>query len=283
MSEVNEVNASSPTLALLNKKVVGESGTVSKAKAKKAVQGEETAVVGVFASVSKEVENLTEGAAMNMARTLIEQGGLNDFKLGGVLSVIQANGWWQNGGYGKFKDFIDTELNIPYRKAMYLIQIYVGLVESGVPWDEVAVLGWTKLKELASVMSLSNYAEWVDKASKMTVLQLQEYLKVMKEQVANGTLEEGDEEVVAVSTLTFKVHSDQKEVVKQALEAAKKAHKTEFDNVALEHIALTYISEGAGALTLKDQLSLAGIDDAMDAFQAAFPSAKLSVEFEDFS
>jgi len=49
-----------------------------------------------------EIENIsTEKQAHEVAKTLIDEWEFSDFRLGGVLSVIQANGWF--GGYDNFK------------------------------------------------------------------------------------------------------------------------------------------------------------------------------------
>ena len=53
------------------------------------------------------------------------------------------------------------------RKARYLISIYDNLVTKMIPWEKVSHLGWTKLKDLAPVLTPENVDEWVAKAEKL--------------------------------------------------------------------------------------------------------------------
>lgn len=55
---------------------------------------------------------------------------------------------------------------------MYWVGIYNDLAESGVSWEKVKEFGWTKLKEIAGVLTQDNVDEWVDIAKQQTTLQL---------------------------------------------------------------------------------------------------------------
>src|SRR5690554_5970701 len=103
----------------------------SKSKAKVEVE------LDLIESTVNEVENLTKETALPEADKLIADAEFNFFKVGGVLLVIQEHGWWEADGYENFKEFIEARINIPYRKAMYLINIYQCLVEAGIKWDSV--------------------------------------------------------------------------------------------------------------------------------------------------
>jgi len=238
-------------------------------------------------TTSKEVENLTAQDAMSLAHKLMDETEFNYFKLGGVLSVIQANSFWEGQGFETFKEFMEEELGMPYRKGMYLIQIYNDLVESGVPWESVKGVGWTKLKELAKILTEDNVDGWVAKANSMTTIQLQEEIKAS----LVGDSEEGGEEqskVTTVTTLTFKLHDDQKEIVKACLEKAKADFGTEYDAVAIENICISYMESGTGkaktvtktvtkAEPLIDTMKAAGWEEAINTFEQAFPTIDISL------
>jgi hypothetical protein len=76
----------------------------------------------------------------------------------------------------------------------------------------------------------------------MTVLQLNAYVKQHKAGESGGSTGDDDSGVPKVSSMTFKMHDDQKEVVTEALDKAKEESKTEHNNVALEAICLDYLS-----------------------------------------
>lgn len=194
---------------------------------------------------STEVENLTKARALKLAPELIEAEGINDFKLGGVLQRIQEEKWWEGDDYESFKDYIETGLGLPYRKCMYLVNIYEKLVAAGIKWSDVKSIGWSKLRFIIDLLTEDNVAEWVKRADTMNSLEIQEYVKGLKEGKTK-TDDNGDEVTTKVSSMVFKVHPDQKETIKEALAKKKEESGTEHDNVALEQITLGYIEGNIG-------------------------------------
>jgi len=217
-----------------------------KGKGKKAATSKPESDIDLIVSTVVEIEHLSRDAAVELGHTLTDDTDFNYFKLGGVLSVLMENGWYKELGYDSWPDFINEEYGLGKRKSQYLIQIYNGLVESGVAWDDVKDLKWTKLKELSHILTKENAAEWVEIARDLTVLQLQEKIKQFK---ATGSLDAqttDDEQAAAnstnVSTLTYKVHPDQKETITSAVEKAMTEIGSEFKPVALEAICMNYLS-----------------------------------------
>ncbi len=194
---------------------------------------------------STEVENLTKAKALKLAPELIEAEGINDFKLGGVLQRIQEEKWWEGNDYESFKDYIETGLGLPYRKCMYLVNIYEKLVAAGIKWSDVKSIGWSKLRFIIDLLTEDNVAEWVKRADTMNSLEIQEYVKGLKDGKAKQD-ENGDEVTTKVSSMVFKVHPDQKDTIKEALAKKKEESGTEFDAVALEQITLGYIEGNIG-------------------------------------
>ena len=251
------------------------------------VTAKSKAKVDLIESTVTEVENLTAESAVAEAHNLIEGAEFNYFKLGGVLAVIQENGWWSESGHENFKTFIEAEMGLPYRKAMYLIEIYQSLVEAEIPWDTVKDVGWTKLKEIAKLLTQENADEWVQRANEMTTIQLVEYIKASQQ---SETAEEGDEETTKatkVSTMTFKVHEDQKETIRTALDKAKEEAGTEYDTVALEGICIQYMEGTLGKKTkgkapsMKDLMAKAGVEEVLEVFEECFPNVDLTVEMPE--
>lgn len=249
-----------------------------KDKAKKADKAKSTAVstdVGkdgeilgpdLIQDTAHEIENIDEVSARTTLFSLLEEGDFPDFKIGGLLSVIQSNGWFE--GYPKFQDYvvnkIEPKYGIGYRKALYLIQIYDALVESGVSWDQVKHLGWTKLQVIARVLTKDNVDQWVAIAAEQNVLTLVGTVKDTIKGDDQPKLE--DKTVKTVTQMTFKVHEDQKATIEAAIEKAKEASNTDVATVALEYVCLDYM----GGQSLATRMQAVGVAQAVKSLLKAF-------------
>lgn len=226
------------------------------------------------------IENLKKSEAYDRARELSEDIEFSYFQLGGILSVIQSNAWFTEDGFETFRDFVESEFGINYRKSMYLISIYNGLVQSGIPWTKVAPLGWTKVKELVGVITPENVDEWVAKAKGMTVLQLQQAIKEAAQTPGVDAPEGSESKVESVTTFTIKMHEDQKEVILEALERAKKEANTEHNAVALEAICMSYLSGGGGTVvqkTMPELMTQFGWQETLETFSEVFDDEDIEI------
>lgn len=237
----------------------------------------------LIVQVAQECESLKEDKAFKLIPTLLNNIDHDYFKLGGVLAVIQSNAWFMDKGFDNFKAYLESETGINYRKAMYLVSIYNGLVASGVKWGDVSKLGWTKLKELAMLLPPANVDEWVEVADGMTVLQLQEYIKTKSAAPATSN-KDAEKGATKTTTMTFKLHSDQKETVRAALDKAKHESGTDVDSVALEHICLDFLggtSKLATPKTLAELMKGKSAEEVLEAFGTVFPDVELSAEIPE--
>ena len=226
-----------------------------------------------------EVEALTKTKALNRAEKLAETIDTSYFELGGVLQVIFNQAWFE--GFESFDVFVYEKFGFQARKARYLMEIYSELVTKQIPWDKVQHLGWTKLKDLARHLTLENVDEWVEKASKCTVIELQAMLKA-------GLGEAGEAPATQdnITKLAFKLHNDQVETVTTALNKAKAECNTEYDNVALEMICAGYIggniavqaAEGSPAEQLKALMAGSDWQQVLETFAELYPDVNLTVE-----
>lgn len=222
----------------------------------------------VFIQIGNEIENLTKTKALNEATRLSEDIDRNAFRLGGVLNAIYKNTWFD--GYETFGEFVSSRFGFQERKAKYLIEIYTNLVDKQIPWELVGCLGWTKLKTLARHLTAENAEEWVEKAKKLTVLEIEALLK-------GATGSESDGKVVSdIVKLSFKIKNDQAEVINAALAKARADLGTEFDTVALEGMATAYLAGGA-IPPLEDQFKQMGWEEAIKRYAEAFPDVDLTV------
>lgn len=225
--------------------------------------------------VAAEVESLTKVKALNLADKLVESVEENYFKLGGVLKVIFENAWYE--GHESFAAFVANRFGFQERKAKYLMEIYDHLVTKMIPWDKVQGLGWTKLKDLARHLTLENVDSWVEKASKLSVVELQAVLK------GDGTEKAGKSVEGTSDSVKFKVtlKTDQNETVQSALSKAKAEVGTQFDAVALEMICTGYLAGsvgvGAPAQSLGEMIQKAGWQATLETFATIFPGVDLEV------
>jgi hypothetical protein len=196
-----------------------------------------------ISKAAKEIENLTSDQARDMAKSLVNEGEFETFRLGGVFSVVNNQKYFLQYGFPDFKSWVEAEHGYKYRKAMYLAQVYDLVLELKLDWAKIHHIGWTKLKTILNpnnlLVNAENIDEWIEKAEKMTVLQLEDLVKAKSE---SGNAIEGDEGKTT-TTLTFKLHTDQKETIRTALEQVKAQSGTAFDTVALEMMALEYLGK----------------------------------------
>lgn len=240
----------------------------------------------VLINLAHECENLTRDSAYAALPTLLESVDSNYIKLGGVLAVIRDHEWWKDDGYETFKACLEQKFGLQYRKGAYLIATYENLINSGVEWDQVKSLGWSKLRVVSAVLTKENAAEWVAKAENLTVLQLYDVVKDYKSQVQEASGVSPEEIEAKTTTLSFKLHADQKETIKQALTKARKEANTEFDAVALEAICLNYLAGGnvtakksvkAKQVSLPVLLSQHTYEEVLKAFEEVWPNIDLQV------
>lgn len=265
----------SPSAALVKGK---GKGAAAKGKGK---VGLKDAEVDIFVSIATEVENYSSEMAVDKMKALMEDVYTNYFQIGGVLSVVQSNGWWQGYGFDSFKDFVVEYFGGSYRTAMYWLRIYEDLIEADIPWEAVKNVGWTKLKELSHILTKENVGEWVERAQSMTAVQLIAYIK----SGAGKKLKKGHEdtdmaESKKLTTFSVKLHEDQKETIKEAISQAREEAETEFDAVALEAICMNYLSGGsakapAKAVTLEEVMKQSSWEEVLGVFEKVFPKVDL--------
>lgn len=250
------------------------------------VEAPETKVVGkakkvtttgnLIADIASEIESLKKDKALALADKLYEEGEVSNFKLGGVLTVIRDNTWFE--GYESFDAYVSEKFGMKERKARYLTKIYSELVTKQIPWEKVSVLGWTKLKDLVELLTLENVDEWVAKALPLTYKELMLLIKGAAPEGGEGTSKTTD----GIVNLKFKLQPDQAETVQSALSKAKAEVGTEFDTVALETICGGYLG-GVIAVekpqkTVQQLMTEMGWEAALQAYSDLYPEVDIEVK-----
>jgi len=217
------------------------------------------------------VENLNEKDAKHLAAQLVTEGDVTFIRLGGVLSLIQVNSWFYP--HNSFREYVEKEHGLNYRKASYWVSIYNCLSDAKIPWRKVQHIGWSKLKEIASVLTNDNLEEWIKIAETQNTLTLIETVKKSKAK-PESHLDDKMKEAKTLTTKTFKLHADQRETIEQALSQVKEQSHTEYDAVALELICADYMS----SQTIVQKLQSLGLEAALAQVEKAFPQANITVE-----
>jgi hypothetical protein len=230
-----------------------------------------------FSNAVSEIENLKAKDALALVKQLADAGDVAMFKLGGVLERIRTDGWFKELGFETFRQYVENTQDVGYRTALYWTGIYRNLVNSGIDFHQVASVKWSKLKEIAEVVTKENVEFWVEKANSNSIetlkLQVLNYKKSGSKQITDQ-LSEAPENII--TTMQFKLHSDQKENVDAALEKAKAEASTDVNSVALEFICLAYNSNAVASKpvpqkSIIDMMKEAGIEEAAQALIDAFP------------
>lgn len=225
----------------------------------------------VIADTAAFVESLTKTKALNEGHKLADDIEANYLMLGGILKVIKENSWFE--GQQDFPTFVRETYGFELRKAMYLISIYDNLVTKQIPWEKVSQLGWTKLKDLAGVLTVENVDEWVLKATPVTVAELQAMLKAAKEGSGEKTVKTTDE----IVKMNFKFKPDQADIVQQAIAKAKGELGTEYDAVALEGICSGFVGGNTAAPSLKSIVTSLGFEQALSQIADMYPEYDINV------
>jgi hypothetical protein len=229
--------------------------------------------------IAHEVESMTKTKALNEAERLAENIEVNYFELGGVLNLINDNTWLE--GFPNFDDFVFEKYGFQGRKARYLISIYDNLVTKQIPWEKVSHLGWTRLKDLAPIITPENVDEWVAKAEKLTVRELKALIDAGK---PKGEGEKTAKTTDDITKMTFKLKPDQADIVQQALAKAKGELHTEFDTVALESICSGYVggsSQVMKPVDLDDMIKNIGLEPLLQRVAELFPHYEITVTHAD--
>jgi hypothetical protein len=236
-------------------------------------------------TVSKILETQDMLAA---AKTLAVAAEETFISLGGVLKHIYDTGAHKQLGFdGKrgFADYMLKELNMQYRKGMYLIEIYA--VSRRLNLDEalLAQIGWSKLKEISNKLDEANAAELLEYARSHTREELVAHVRQSYVNAGDGSESPGR---VLKTRLMFNLFDDQYQSVERALSAASAQIDKPTPESALLLITAEWsqitesntitVDEAVNALVLR--FGAEGVRDALAKLDEAVEKNDQSVELE---
>lgn len=180
---------------------------------------------------------------LELAKETSEEASAIEYKLGGILFHVRKGGAYkaidkryaEKGGFGLY---VLEQLNVEYRKAMYLVDIYYKWNKFGLDAEKVAAIGWAKAAKIAAVMTEDTAEELLELAENNTVADLVENIKTSYKEVGGV---KGEKKTLKV--FKFKLFEDQAAAVEEVLEAVAAAMGFKNLDMAFEHIMMEWATE----------------------------------------
>lgn len=219
-----------------------------KAAAKAAPEPDETA--DVYGDLSEEDEDqeilgmVSEAEdILELAKEVVEESAALEYRLGGVLFHVRKSKAFEEldkryAEKGGFSLYLLEHLNIEYRKAMYLIDIYYKWNKYQLDPATVAQIGWAKAAKIAAVMTEETAEELVKLAEENTVADLVENIKTSYKEVG-GT--KGEKKKLKL--FKFKLFESAADAVEEVLASTMGAMNFKNLDEAFEHIVMEWATE----------------------------------------
>lgn len=188
---------------------------------------------------------------LELATDLAEDSAHIDYRLGGVLYHVNREKAYKTlsdnySGAQGFQTYVEAELRVGYRKAMYLIDIYAKWNKYGLDKEKVAEIGWTKAQEIARVMDEDNADILVELAENNSVSELKEAIR----ELSDKSGEEG-REVVKKVTFKFRLVEDAGGAINNYIELAGQQLELKRVEDIFEHIITEWAQEHLDISKLK--------------------------------
>ena len=258
--------AEAPEKSAKTKKVKAE-------KVPKAPKQEEELEILPPESYSDSVQKATktDAKAIETARTLTDKIEQTFWVLGGVLSVIRRRKSFQSlldedekplyTGKRGFANFVEQELDLHYRRALYYAEIHEAFAPLGIDEERILALGWSKLKTLSRVVNAKNVSKWLEKAESSNRDSLEAEVTTSLQKVSKGETSEHTPTTVKRTSFKFVQHEAQAATTLEALEAAKTIIGKDDNNEAFAHIVNEWFSL-QGASKMPVETAIAALENA---------------------
>lgn len=222
----------------------------AKGKGKAAAKTEDSETADPYGDLDEESEDQEILGLVNesedileLAKEVVEESAALEYRLGGVLFHVRKskayeeldNRYKEKGG---FSVYLLEHLNIEYRKAMYLIDIYYKWNKFGLEPEKVAQIGWAKAAKIAAVMTEETAEELVKLAEENTVADLVENIKTSYKEVGGV---KGDKKKLKL--FKFKLFESQADAVEEVLASVMSAMNFKNLDEAFEHIVMEWATE----------------------------------------
>jgi hypothetical protein len=180
-------------------------------------------------------------------RALLRRESETWYEIATIAYEIYSSQEWKVKGYESCKDYVKAELapsGLSYEMFMYRVKMGQAIETYAISKEELIGIGWTKFKEVASLLLTENFPieslqTTLSKAKQLSREELQDFVRKEKVKYAKG------EEIEKVLTLKFKLLDEQAEIVKEAMHIAQELALSDNLNVALTYICSDFIMNHA--------------------------------------
>jgi hypothetical protein len=217
----------------------------------------------------------------NIIKGLANASGFEFFSLGGAVVRAQKlfeTKKWEFDGYKSFREYIETAHGIRYGKAMRAAQIYRKLVDLNLPWSAFESIGWTKVLTMLDVVTKDNIKQWLANAKEKNFHSLRALVEAEKHK---------GKAPKTITTKTFKLHADQKQLVEDGLKKAAEETGSVFNSVNLEAVFVSYLGAGISFPDVEHAMAYAAeraddpqafVEKQLARLQDLFPQLNIGVE-----
>lgn len=176
---------------------------------------------------------------LDAAKNLVTQAEQTYFNLGGVLAEIYRTKAYGEAGYtgeGAWEGYLQAELGLEYRKAMYLIEIYKSFSKLDVDEERLTSIGWTKIRLLAKHikgLSQEDVDSLLDGAENMSRDELSDHIQETLVDAGKG----GDKEKIKrVKFAGFTAFADEGDYIGASIARAQELTEGGKYQDAIKHI-----------------------------------------------
>ena len=182
-----------------------------------------------------------------LAKECLEDSAMMEWRLGGVLHHVRESKAYEAlsdsyVGKGGFERYCVNDLGVHYRKARYLINIYVEFTNAGIGANELARIGWTKARNLVKVIDEENAQELLTLAENNTVDSLIDEIKIMEED-ADPNATAPAKETVKKMSMKFNYYEDQASFIASSLAQIMEQEGLDTEAEALYSALTRYMTE----------------------------------------
>jgi len=181
---------------------------------------------------------------VELAQEYVEEAMATDYKVGGILYHVKVSKAYKEvndgayAGKGGWADFISNELNLEYRKAQYLVDIYAKFNKYGIGGEKVAELGWTKAAQVSRVMDQDNAEDLVALAEESSVEDLKD---TVRESYATKGATPGER--VKRMTLKYRLAEEAGQIVSEYMNAAAESLGYDNPSEVFQHVVTEWAEE----------------------------------------
>ena len=180
---------------------------------------------------SKEVRDKIKKACENLES--------NHLDLAQLLHEAFTREYASKWGFDDFEAFCTSELDVGYRKARYMVEIWAKVSERELDIKRLNKIGWSKLKEICSVMNDSyNIAD-----DDLITLAESKPLRELTYEVKEIRKKAGNQRDPSQYKVSFVLSASANKAVAEALETAVGIQENEDKNLALEMICQDWLLE----------------------------------------